>query len=945
MKKINFLKAIFIFNLLWISIFNATSAHAQTVSVSQNCANTMATYTFTYVTSQAIGQGTSTSNVFYHVKDSNFPLFQVNDIPNLGSVATFKVNGVNFPINATNFNLGGSWQYGIQLSTNTIVIPAGSLIEFVVSGVITNPSTNGVTTLNWRTADGGGNTTEFFSGNVNYNNPTPTVSNQSFCSATTVANLIPNGATYNWYATSTSTSPLSTSTSLSTNTYYVTNTSAGCESTRVPVVVTINSITTNTQNVTACGEYTSPSGTKYSLSGTYVETSTDGCNQVTYNLTINPVVKIDRYLGFDGSNDRVEIGTAINTTFSSNFSVEAWINTSTLNTSINAIISNQSAGGSNPGFSLFANSFGSSNRRLLFEGSNQNIQTANGALPASGWVHVAAVKNGATVTLYINGVASASGSFVYSTTSNSLKIGTFGDNNFPFKGGIDNVRIWNKALTITEVNTSKNNSIFGNHPNLLANYEFNQGIPAGTNTTVTSLNSSTTIYNGTLFNFALTGNSSNWLRKTAPAVVAACYSYTWNGTVYTTSGIKTFTGVDSVTGCSKEEEINLTINQSTSSSQEVSVCGSSYTWLVNQNTYTQSGIYYSSSTNAAGCSHLSTLELTLNPITTLGSITTVVNSSYTWPLPYGTGLTYTTSQIGLTNVNGCNTATLNLTVSPIVNTFTIGPSCGSTISNLAVTIRAPYVVGASSYIFRVTNLNTNAVFVVNRPVNSFALTNYPGITLATPYQVEVSTNGGVNYGTPCTLYTPTPLATIGAQCGTTLTSFGQWVYATYQPSVIAYRFRITNSVTNSVQVYDALNGLNRFSFNQLPASFRLDGTVYSVEVSLRNSDGTYLPYGTPCNITTPGTAIQNKVIAVTNDFEAVAYPNPFEASFMFDIKAVTQSEIEIRIYDMLGQQIEIRNVKASNTNDIQFGDSYPSGVYNVVISQGENTKTIRMIKR
>ncbi|RAR69279.1 hypothetical protein CLV55_101565, partial [Flavobacterium aciduliphilum] len=31
--------------------------------------------------------------------------------------------------------------------------------------------------------------------------------------------------------------------------------------------------------------------------------------------------------------------------------------------------------------------------------------------------------------------------------------------------------------------------------------------------------------------------------------------------------------------------------------------------------------------------------------------------------------------------------------------------------------------------------------------------------------------------------------------------------------------------------------------------------------------------------------------------------------------------------------------------ELQLGERYPSGVYNVIVTQGENTKTLRVIKR
>jgi hypothetical protein len=187
---------------------------------------------------------------------------------------------------------------------------------------------------------------------------------------------------------------------------------------------------------------------------------------------------------------------------------------------------------------------------------------------------------------------------------------------------------------------------------------------------------------------------------------------------------------------------------------------------------------------------------------------------------------------------------------PIVTTLPTA-TCGATIANLSVTITAAYYVGAQGYRFRVKNLNTNAVQIVDRPVNSFALSNLPGITLGTPYQIDVALKvynvWQPYYGSPCTVNTPSPICTIGTQCNTTLTSMTQFVYCTYISNVTGYRFRITNMLTNAVQILD--QGLNRFSFSQL--ANRSFNTQYLIEVALKNTDGSYLPYNTGCNITTP----------------------------------------------------------------------------------------------
>jgi dTDP-4-amino-4,6-dideoxygalactose transaminase len=68
--------------------------------------------------------------------------------------------------------------------------------------------------------------------------------------------------------------------------------------------------------------------------------------------------------------------------------------------------------------------------------------------------------------------------------------------------------------------------------------------------------------------------------------------------------------------------------------------------------------------------------------------------------------------------------------------------------------------------------------------------------------------------------------------------------------------------------------------------------------------GVFGPYGSACTIITPGLTRATPV--VSNEFIAIAFPNPFASDFMFNVKTASQSTIQIRVYDMLGKQVENR---------------------------------------
>lgn len=91
---------------------------------------------------------------------------------------------------------------------------------------------------------------------------------------------------------------------------------------------------------------------------------------------------------------------------------------------------------------------------------------------------------------------------------------------------------------------------------------------------------------------------------------STCSSFEWNGNTYEQSGTYTYQSID-LQGCDSIATLNLTINSNTYSSESQSAIDS-YTWPVNGQTYTQSGVYTDTLVNAAGCDSVITLNLELD---------------------------------------------------------------------------------------------------------------------------------------------------------------------------------------------------------------------------------------------------------------------------------------------------------------------------------------------
>lgn len=117
---------------------------------------------------------------------------------------------------------------------------------------------------------------------------------------------------------------------------------------------------------------------------------------------------------------------------------------------------------------------------------------------------------------------------------------------------------------------------------------------------------------------------------------AACLTYTWaqNGMTYTSSGMYTDVVMNAM-GCDSTITLDLTINVPTTATQTVSSC-SDYTWAVDANVYTTTGMYTAVIPNAAGCDSTITLDLTIGALDVTTSTATftisanVTAAAYQW---------------------------------------------------------------------------------------------------------------------------------------------------------------------------------------------------------------------------------------------------------------------------------------------------------------------------
>lgn len=331
------------------------------------------------------------------------------------------------------------------------------------------------------------------------------------------------------------------------------------------------------------------------------------------------------------------------------------------------------------------------NNAIRFEVAGNGV---NGTIPINDglWHHVAVVLDPTAtdlVSLYVDGVLDISGTptvTVNTATTNKIRIGRRIDNVSSFEGDIDEVRVWNVARTQAELQANMNDELCTLPSSLILYCPLNSGIASGTNTGLTNaIDYSVSSGVCTLTNFGLTGAASNWITGYTygpgfiiggASLANSCGTYTWaaNGQFYTSSGFYQ-TSVPSSTGCDSIIGLNLTINTNTFATQVETAC-SSYTWPLNGQTYTTSGIQNTTIPNSAGCDSIISLALTITgPFYGNDDITAC--NQYTWPV---NGITYngTTSVVDtISSSTSCDSIiTLNLTiVGPTFSTQTVS-SCG-----------------------------------------------------------------------------------------------------------------------------------------------------------------------------------------------------------------------------------------------------------------------------
>ena len=318
------------------------------------------------------------------------------------------------------------------------------------------------------------------------------------------------------------------------------------------------------------------------------------------------------------------------------------------------------------------------------------------------------------------------------------------------------------------------------------------------------------------------------------------------------------------------------------------------------------------------------------------------------------GMTYSVKvAVRINNVWGAYGTSCSVTTPSIVSANSVPltqmrvSQCGTTLAAIGAPIHSELVYAAEAYRFQLTN--GASVTEIESPIYYLFLTNTAIGTYGTTFSVKTKAKiAGVwgNYGNACSISTPVltsssvPTTQVASSfCGANLTALNTKIPAVLVYNAEGYRFEITNGTT--VTVYDS--ALYNFKLSDA-GIVATNGTTYAIRVAAK-VNGVYGNYGVSCNVTTPGNTSNSKTIIESVDFSLVAYPNPSNSTFKLQVEGANNEAISILVFDMTGRQIENRVVTANDIENISLGQNYSAGVYNAVVSQGMNTKTVRLVKQ
>jgi hypothetical protein len=491
---------------------------------------------------------------------------------------------------------------------------------------------------------------------------------------------------------------------------------------------------------------------------------------ITANTTYNVYAETtpEYYaLDFDGTND--VLNTNILSSATASLTLETWIYPRA--TAYKRIISNYTNNPTISGefiFDTYASVNNGQGLRFYVEGAGNTVHQFNVAnvLTLNTWQHVAATFENGSLKIYVNGVLKGSSTAPFTTLpacTNNIVIGEDPSIGFSeyFNGKMDDIRIWNKAKTASEILAEMNGCLNGNEPGLKAYFKLEEGFgtttadaKGGTGTLVGMtnanwINEGLDCGDGIICSFEMTEKVTINIAQQPTITVnsgAICagqsftitpsgadtYSYTGGNNVVSPSTLTnyTVTGTSTLAGCSNTAVSTVSVNSLPNVTVNSGAICSGQTFTMNPNganTYTYS----------SGSSVVSPSVQTSYTVTGTNTLTGCSKNAVS---------TVSVNSLPVITVNSgaiCEGQSFTITPSG-ASTFTIqgGNSVVSPTTNTTYTVTGTSSNGCESNTFATSNVTVNALPIVTLdPLSSPLCVNSPSVAL------NGSPSGGSYIGT------------------------------------------------------------------------------------------------------------------------------------------------------------------------------------------------------
>ncbi len=186
----------------------------------------------------------------------------------------------------------------------------------------------------------------------------------------------------------------------------------------------------------------------------YANYDFDGTKYITFGYA--PQIVVERSVQFDGSNDYVDIGD--HKDLNTSFTISSWIKRTSGATNVSILSKRDATFTEGYDFKIRA----ASRLEMVWNGGSDYVR-GNTAIPEDEWHHVAVIYSGGTANLYIDGVLdeTETGLSNPTATTQSFIIAAAGKTSTTdfFEGNIDEVRIWDVALSEDELRYIMNQEI------------------------------------------------------------------------------------------------------------------------------------------------------------------------------------------------------------------------------------------------------------------------------------------------------------------------------------------------------------------------------------------------------------------------------------------------------------------------------------------------------